>query len=183
MVFDFTDFEPRVAEMNKRYQAVSVASDTYLRTKDASDFRRWTDALEKWRAYSGYISQETGFYLFESQSFLEKLRLGDPDTVEDAIRYLERDPYYFRSGYIKEKLLTRLKHLPFSKTQKKRLQRIVLHAISSSSPKVEFRMYLRLIPLIRNPMWDADLAALQVPDTPWNRARKRAAETWNFPTG
>lgn len=42
---------------------------------------------------------------------LKNLKNKDPGTIEIAIIYLEVDPYYFRSGYIKTKVIRLLKHV------------------------------------------------------------------------
>jgi len=63
----------------------------------------------------------------------------DPDTVDTAIAFLEADPRFFRSGYIKEKLLSRLKHVPLWQHQVQRLSRSV-----DGGGRREFHGYARL---------------------------------------
>src|SRR5207237_146047 len=38
----------------------------------------------------------------------ERLAAGEPDAIEDALALLERDPYFFRSGYVRERVAGRL---------------------------------------------------------------------------
>ena len=67
----------------------------------------------------------------------------DPDTVDTAIAFLEADPRFFRSGYIKEKLLSRLKHVALSQHQVKRLGRLAIRSVDSGGRR-EFHGYARL---------------------------------------
>ena len=70
-------------------------------------------------------SGDTKFYFFENQTFLTALSSGETDAKESAIKFLEFDPYYYRSGYIKSKLLVRLKNIKLSASEVKRLQKVI----------------------------------------------------------
>ena len=58
-----------------------------------------------------------------------KLSAGDPEIVDWAISYLQVDPFHFRSGYHKSWLIRRLKRIPLTPEQKKRLCVVVLRAL------------------------------------------------------
>jgi hypothetical protein len=58
-----------------------------------------------------------------------RLARGDESAVEEAIRYLESDPWVFGSGYEKATLLRRLKHVALSENDKTRLGRILMHYV------------------------------------------------------
>ena len=63
---------------------------------------------------------------------------GDGSAVEDAIAYLERDPWEFRSGYAKATLLRRLKHFDLTTTQTARVESILLRYVDVG-PRRDFR--------------------------------------------
>ena len=52
---------------------------------------------------------------------LSAVRSGNPDAVENAIRFLVADPYHFRSGYAKEYLWRWLRRVSLSRRNKRRL--------------------------------------------------------------
>lgn len=53
---------------------------------------------------------------------MERLIEGDLETMEAAICFLEVRPYFFRSGYMFDGLLRKVKHAPLSLEQRARLQ-------------------------------------------------------------
>ena len=59
----------------------------------------------------------------------DALAAGDASAVDEAITYLERDPWEFRSGYAKATLLRRLKHVELTGAQIARLERVLLRYV------------------------------------------------------
>ena len=51
---------------------------------------------------------------------------GDPEAIEAAMVYLEVDPWVFRSGYYKQKVIERLARAPRSSLDQERLEGIIL---------------------------------------------------------
>ncbi|MBA3954976.1 hypothetical protein H0X48_06680 [Candidatus Dependentiae bacterium] len=74
---------------------------------------------------------------------LQLLKAQDPNTTQIAIDYLEVNPYFFRSGYIKEKIIRLLKKINVSEQQKKQLQEIIINVVKNK-PRRELREYARL---------------------------------------
>lgn len=74
---------------------------------------------------------------------LTLLKTGDQEAVEMAIRFLEADPWFFRSGYIKEELLRRLCHADLANAQKDRLRVVIFARIDNGAGR-EFRKYAQL---------------------------------------
>ena len=68
----------------------------------------------------------------------ERLPTGDAGAIEDAIHYLEDDPWEFRSGYAKARLLRRLTHIELDSQQAGRLRRVLL-AYVDVGPRWDFR--------------------------------------------
>lgn len=54
----------------------------------------------------------------------ERLAAGDPETMEAAICFVELRPYFFRSGYLFEKLLRKARHAPLTEAQAARLETV-----------------------------------------------------------
>ena len=170
MKFDFTNFTAKVSELNRLHKSLHELSDLRWRTQKAEDIARWENAVRVWKEYSGF-GEDTKFYFFESRDFLSALASGDADAKESSIRFLEFDPYYYRSGYIKSKLLVRLKNIKLSASEVKRLQKVICNAIVSQPPKCEFKYYARLLKNVGTPEFRAKLQNLSVPDLPYLKAR------------
>ena len=171
MKFDFTNFTAKVSELNRLHKSLHELSDLRWRTQKAEDIARWENAVRAWKAYSGF-GEDTKFYFFESRDFLSALASGDADAKESAIKFLEFDPYYYRSGYIKSKLLVRLKNIKLSASEVKRLQKVICNAIVSQPPKCEFKYYARLLKNVGTPEFRQKLQALPVPGLPYLKARQ-----------
>ena len=75
---------------------------------------------------------------------IRALKQHDPATIDVAIEYLKINPYFYRSGYIQEKILRFLKQSPLSKKQILNVHDVILHAITSDRPQASFREYCRL---------------------------------------
>ena len=170
--FDFTNFATKVAELNRLHKLAHELSDLRLRTGKAEDIERWEKAVRDWKEFSGFGYPEMKFYFFENQTFLAALSAGDADAKESSIRFLEFDPYYYRSGYIKSKLLVRLKNIKLSASEVKRLQKVICNAIVSPQPKCEFKYYARLLKNVGTPEFRQKLQALPVPGLPYLKARQ-----------
>ena len=172
MKFDFTNFTARVAELNRLHKLVHELSDVRWRTGKAEDITCWENSVRAWNEFSGFRYPATKFYFFENQTFLAALSAGDADAKESAIKFLEFDPYYYRSGYIKSKLLVRLKHIKLTAFEIRRLQKVICNAIVSRQPKCEFKYYAGLLKNIGTPEFRLKLDALSVPALPYLQERK-----------
>ncbi|NLR99172.1 hypothetical protein HGP17_20320 [Rhizobium sp. P38BS-XIX] len=80
----------------------------------------------------------------------DRLKGGDARGVEMAIEFLEADPWFFRSGYIKANLARFLKRVPLSKRQVRRLESVLLKIVDERNTE-EFRNYCRLARVIVTP--------------------------------
>jgi len=59
---------------------------------------------------------------------LEKLAAGNPEIHEPVLCFLECRPYFFRSGYMFNRLLRKMKRAPLSVDQKTRLDGVLRRA-------------------------------------------------------
>jgi len=81
---------------------------------------------------------------------LHLLREGDEQAVSMAVAFLSADTRFFRSGYIKEKILRRLKHAPLTRHQQIVLRRLILRSVDGGGRR-EFQGYARLAGVLDSP--------------------------------
>jgi hypothetical protein len=104
----------------------------------ANNLKTWQEAAQKFQesydrlAFPGGLNRQ-----------LELLKKHDANAIDAALVYLQVNPYYFRSGYIKQQLAHLLKKAPLTKTHKERLLQILLDAVQEK-PRREFIEYCRL---------------------------------------
>jgi hypothetical protein len=77
------------------------------------------------------------------EKHLSLLQEGDKQAVSVAIAFLSADPRFFRSGYIKEKILRRLKHVSLTQRQQQTLVRLIARSVDGGGRR-EFHGYARL---------------------------------------
>lgn len=78
-----------------------------------------------------------------SSVFLEKLRSSDKEAICDAILFLECDPWYYRSGYLKAKFVQGLKLASLSDRDRSRLRKVIMN-VAVGRNRCEFRKYCSL---------------------------------------
>jgi hypothetical protein len=83
-----------------------------------------------------------------------------PVDWDVLIAFLERDPYTGCSGYLKEKILRRLKRAPLTETQKARLRAMLLAQVCKP-PRREARDYCRLAIVLDEPSFRQKLDRLE----------------------
>ena len=171
MKFDFARFPEKVAELNRLHKLVHELGDLRWKSGKDEDIVRWEKAVGDWRAFSGFGYPGDKFYIFENEDFLAELSSGESEVKKMAIKFLEFDPYYYRSGYIKAKLLVRLKNIRLSDSEAGRLRQVVCNAIVSRQPKSEFKYYARLLKNIGTPEFYQRLQNLSVPEIPYIKSR------------
>jgi hypothetical protein len=108
-----------------------------IRGKGVAARRKWEEACALLRGYTHPV------FSLADAAVLTQIRAGDTVRRQEALLFLEADPWFFRSGYMKEKFLRALKRCALSDTEKERLVRILL-AVVDSRDRREFREYCRL---------------------------------------
>ena len=127
------------AEENAHHQRID---ETFLHRDDSAEaWARWKLACVDWHA-----SRRDTDSLWEN-STRERLRAGDPAAVEDAIVFLETDPWFFRSGYLKERVTRALRRAPLSSAQRERLRRLIIEVCRGRNRR-EFRDYCVLAAVV-----------------------------------
>ncbi len=113
------------------------------RSQGQNHWREWQRATDELRNYQSSI-----LALWDDET-LALIRAADRNALEGALAFLEADPYFYRSGYLKEKVLHAIKHALWERNDELRLQTIVLRAIEGRY-KRELKFYTRLIPRLRD---------------------------------
>ena len=128
------------------------------------NLKAWKEACSAFHAYVSEIDPLIDRVYEESE-------LSDQELIEFAITFLELNPMFFRSGYIKEEILRKLKRSALSEKQCERLRTILIDAVNNRGTR-EFRRYCRLLPKVSNSRL---IGALETAKKFGEGARKRRA--------
>lgn len=102
------------------------------------------EQLEDWQLWRGAVLPDSPLW---TDQFRERVRSGEREAIKDAILYLEVDPWYDGSGYLKERLISGLKHAPLNEHDKERI-RVVILSVAHGRYRREFRDYCRLAAIV-----------------------------------
>lgn len=80
----------------------------------------------------------------------ERLRSGDPAGMGSAVSFLEADPWFDQSGYVKEKIIRSLKPAMMTLEYSARLRAVILRIVDQRDGR-EFRAYCRLARKVDSP--------------------------------
>lgn len=106
----------------------------------------WRDAADAFhRAVNALYEPFTGIG--------RRIRDGDRAAIDEALRFLEADPWCFRSGYLKEELMTALANTTLPDDLRGRVQGVVLHHLANREPRL-----LRPTGRLAANVWDEALA-------------------------
>ena len=95
----------------------------------------------------------------------------DSELIEFSILFLELDPRFYRSGYIKEEILRKFRKLEFSKKDNQRLRIVLLNAVERRAGR-EFKKYCSLYPQVKDEELEATLINISKNESSkGNRAR------------
>lgn len=154
---------------NRRAEAVEAARAeiraAIAEVRDRNDLtdpktRRWKEAVEAFNRALDRVYAEP----------LRQIAIGNksPLEIETAVilDFLEADPIFFRSGYMKEKLLTELKRRRLQERERHRLQAIILTVVTKNDFRREFRRYCLVAPHVADEAFKADLLEIQHSSAP-----------------
>lgn len=110
----------------------------------ASNPKPWEDACNDFHASYNELAFPGGL-----EKAIGLLKNQDAATISVAIIYLQTDPYFHRSGYIKQRIIRLIKKATLSQEQIEQLQEVVLDAIQHNGRR-EFDEYYRLARKIQN---------------------------------
>ncbi len=91
-----------------------------LKSRDLSPKARadWSHACDEFRAKYDALAFPGGY-----EAGLQKISAGDVRTIENALAFVEVRPYFFRSQYMRTKLVRMLKRARLSARQAQRFER------------------------------------------------------------
>ncbi len=122
------------AHVRATHEAANRAGETRGSGTGGED---WEDAYRIFRTAVGLM------YADDFMERIERLRQGDSAQVDFAIEFLEADPWCFRSGYVKQRLLEILPRHSFDELQLTRLEAVLLSVVDVGDRR-EFRAACRL---------------------------------------
>ena len=109
------------------------------------------------------------------EQIIDRIKLCDPteseNAIEDGILFLEENPRYFRTGYFKAAIASKLKGVRLSEVQRDRLLSIVLNATQSADVGPEFSEYARLAAVIATADFLHSVAGFRDQRDGWSRRR------------
>jgi len=153
-------YSKRGREVNEAQAEVHAAFKEVVNRNDSSDprTRRWLNAIEALRAAYARVYPDP---LREVDQGTK--RASEIDTA-DMLDFLEADPVFDRSGYMKEKLLTELKRRKLDQREVARLQAIIISVVQKSDYRREFLRYCRAAANVDDEQFRAELKALEQSD-------------------
>jgi hypothetical protein len=144
--------EHNAGELRELHAAIHRA----FRSRDASKagFAAWRQACEAFHSNYDRLAFPGGL-----NRAYDHLKQGDAEVTEPVIAFLEADPYFFRSGYVKADLLRALPKFPLDQRQRARLRQVILARVKGPARR-EFRRYCNLAPHVTTPGFEEELATL-----------------------
>ena len=139
-------------ELRERHEAIHTAYRT--RSVSKENWSAWTQACEEFHSSYDRLAFPGGL-----KRAYELLKQRDISIVEPVIAFLEADPYFFRSGYIKADFLRALPKFPLDNQQRVRLQEVILDRLQGPRRR-EFRKYCNLAPYVSTALFEQKVAAL-----------------------
>ncbi|MGZ2412588.1 hypothetical protein ACUXST_002017 [Sphingomonas sp. F9_3S_D5_B_2] len=131
-------YSDRARSVNAAQAEIHAAFEEVVNRNDESDPRtqRWLKAIKAFEEAYPHVYPED-LRLLEQGA----LPASDVDTT-DILDFLEADPVFFRSGYMKETLLAEVKKRPLDRREIERLQAIIINVVQKPDRR-EFRRYCR----------------------------------------
>lgn len=150
-------YAARGREVTEALAAVSAAFNAVVDRYDENDLRtrRWRAAIDAFHAACARVYPEP---LQQVDRGLK--HASDIDTAV-MLDFLEADPFFYRSGYMKEKILTEFKRRQLDRHEVARLQAIILRVVVTQDHRREFRYYCRAAANVDDRKFRAKLAALE----------------------
>ena len=131
-------FEDLIVSESKKLQSLheAINETVIFRDRSPSANEAWRRACEDFHSYRSlldpYVERVYGETNFKDQ-----------ETIEFVISFLELDPRFFRSGYIKEAMLQKMGRAKLGPKQLTRLRAVLIDAVERRGGR-EFRRYCRL---------------------------------------
>ena len=138
------DFYQRIRDHEKTINELHTAVHTTFKNKSKNPLE-WKMACEK---FHGHTSSLQMYF----QKIYDAKNFNDAELLEFVVCFLEIDPFFFRSGYLKEIMLRKLKRTPLDANNSLRMKKVMIDAVMHRGHR-EFRDYCKLSAFI----YDAEL--------------------------
>jgi hypothetical protein len=132
------DIAQLIRDESAKYRALHerVHQTCLRRHVDPASQEAWRQACKAFHAFRSSLDP-----LFERA--FQEITYCDKTLIEFVICFLEADPRFFRSGYIKQVLLTRIKRSVLCDSDQRRLRGVCIDAVNRRGGR-EFKYYSRL---------------------------------------
>lgn len=151
-------FETNAAKLRALHDAIH---ETWLhRNADEMSHKAWKLACHDFHTSFDSLAFPGG--LGRAMSLLIK---NNPDIIEQVVCFLEADPFFFRSGYLKADMIKHLRSSPLNEDQRKRLQKVILARIYEKARR-EFRWYCHLAKAVTDSEFERQITELVAESTP-----------------
>jgi hypothetical protein len=170
MVRRMASYIEAIKELERERNALDQARRAAFLTKNQSALKRrdWERANEKYRNHlSAHDQQIDACFGCTPDSIT-------PDLRDFMFDYIRVDPRFYRSGYIMERILQRIKRPPISVEEKRVIQKLLLHRTKVKALR-NFRQICRLIPMIEDAPLRAEIEELTQSQDPSIRHRAKFA--------
>lgn len=105
----------RITELNSKiHEAFS------RRSASREAWNEWKQACDKFHQEYDTLAFPGGY-----EEGLQRIQAGDSNAIENALAFLEARPYFFRSQYIKTKLIRLLKRATLSPRRAERFKKVL----------------------------------------------------------
>ena len=145
MADDFGSFRPsRERErLLKSFEASGLVDELGLRLRDPKEEMPWIKRdVEFGSRLHWHWTAWHAMYPPDFWAKVSALAQGDRAGVEAALVFLEADPWCFRSGYTKQLIVRRLRHVRLTDPERDRLLTALLNGVTVG-PRWEFREYCK----------------------------------------
>jgi hypothetical protein len=138
-------------ESNALHEKLHRAFD--CRHQSEQEYQDWKSAAERFRNHIRLANPIFGL----CYRALERV----PDSVERefVFDYIQIDPYFFRSGYLMERIVRKVKKLELTQAEKSSIRELLLKRIRSKALR-NFRDICRLVPQIEDQNFEDAITVL-----------------------
>lgn len=161
------DFQKHAKEVNAAHDELHAAFALVANRNDEDDPRtkRWRTAINAFRAALARAYPEALRQVADGKSPASEL------STNMMLDFIEADPVFYRSGYLKEKVLRQLKKQEFSEEEAERLRRSILAVVLHTGGRREFLYYCRAAPQVASDAFRRNLETLERSDDAGVRLR------------
>ena len=171
------DYVRKIRDFERQRNALSdaIRQTVERRRESPAKYQEWKNAAAAFATHHSPLDP-----LF-AQCFYASAQPVTPDLRAFMFDYIAVDPQFFRSGYILERILRRIKKLALSRSEKRAVQKLLVTRVKERGLR-NFRDICRLVPVIEDGSLRTEIENLACSDHDGIRHRARFALSY-FGTG